>query len=64
LEACWSTDRFGAPLVVAGGGAGCALAALVFARQLPRLRAAAEPILLARGVIGAAHPAQSVGVRD
>ncbi|HXF76195.1 MAG TPA: MFS transporter [Methylomirabilota bacterium] len=60
----WLTDRFGAPLVVAGGGAGCALAALVFARQLPRLRAAAEPILLARGVLGAANPAESVGVRD
>jgi MFS family permease len=51
LLAGWLTDRFGAPIVVAGGGTGCALAALAFARQLPRLRAAAQPILLARGII-------------
>lgn len=51
LLAGWLTDRFGAPIVVAGGGTGCAVAALVFARQLPRLRAAAQPILVARGII-------------
>jgi MFS family permease len=51
LLAGWLADRFGAPIVVAGGGTGCAFAALVFARQLPRLRAAAQPILLARGII-------------
>lgn len=60
----WLTDRFGAPLVVAGGGTGCAVAAMVFARQLPRLRAAAQPILLARGVIAAADPPESMSVRD
>ena len=51
LIAGWASDRIGAPLVVAVGGAGCALAGLVFARHLPRLVAAARPILIARGVI-------------
>jgi MFS family permease len=51
LLAGWCADRIGAPLVVAGGGTVCALAGLVFATQLPRLRAAARPILIARGVI-------------
>jgi hypothetical protein len=55
-------DHFGAPVVVAAGGAFCALAALVFARQLPRLRAAAQPILLSRGIIGdPASASNSVG---
>jgi MFS family permease len=54
LLAGWLADRFGAPVVVAGCGAGCAIAALVFSAQLPRLRAAAQPILLARGIVGAA----------
>jgi MFS family permease len=51
LLAGWLADHVGAPVVVAGGGTVCALAALVFARQLPRLRAAALPILLARGIV-------------
>jgi len=51
LLAGWLADHYGAPVVVAGGGTVCAIAALVFARQLPRLRAAAQPILLARGII-------------
>ena len=51
LLAGWAADHIGAPLVVAGGGTVCALAGLVFATQLPRLRAAARPILIARGVI-------------
>src|SRR5206468_9438652 len=51
LLAGWLADRIGAPLIVAIGGAICAFAALVFARQLPRLRAAARPILIARGII-------------
>lgn len=53
LLAGWLADRVGAPAVVACGGTVCALAALVFARQLPRLRAAALPILLARGIVSA-----------
>jgi MFS family permease len=51
LLAGWLADRIGAPLVVAIGGGFCAVASLVFARQLPRLRAAARPILVARGII-------------
>ena len=51
LLAGWLADHFGAPVVVGAGGTVCALAALVFWRQLPRLRAAAQPILLARGII-------------
>jgi len=47
----WTADQVGAPLVVAIGGGFCALSALVFARQLPRLRQAAKPILAARGII-------------
>ena len=47
----WAADQAGAPVVVATGGAFCCIAGIVFARQLPRLRAAAKPILAARGII-------------
>jgi MFS family permease len=50
LLAGWSADQVGAPLVVAIGGGFCAVAGIVFARQLPRLREAAKPILAARGI--------------
>ena len=65
LLAGWLADHFGAPIVVAGGGTVCAIAASVFARQLPRLRAAAQPILLARGIIGASStPAESIAAES
>ena len=51
LLAGWFADRVGAPLVVAIGGGVCVIAALFFARRLPRLREAARPILIARGII-------------
>jgi MFS family permease len=51
LVAGWASDRIGAPLVVAIGGIGCTLAGLMFAHHLPRLIAAARPILIARGII-------------
>ena len=51
LLAGWLADRIGAPLVVATGGAFCAVAGVIFARELPKLRAAARPILVARGII-------------
>lgn len=51
LLAGWLADRVGAPLVVAGGGLLCGVAGLVFAQRLPRLREAALPILIARGII-------------
>jgi len=51
LLAGWAADQVGAPLVVAIGGGFCAAAGIVFARQLPRLRAAAMPILVARGIV-------------
>ena len=38
LIAGWSADRIGAPRVSAIGGFFCALAGVVFARQLPKLR--------------------------
>lgn len=47
----WAADQAGAPVVVATGGAFCAVAGIIFARQLPRLREAARPILAARGII-------------
>jgi MFS family permease len=50
LLAGWAADQVGAPLVVAIGGGFCAVAGIVFARQLPRLREAAKPILAARGI--------------
>jgi MFS family permease len=50
LLAGWAADHFGAPLVVAIGGGFCALAGVVLARHLPRLREAAKPILAARGI--------------
>src|SRR5213594_839542 len=55
-------DRVGAPLVVAAGGFFCAVAGLLFAQQLPRLREAALPILIARGIIP--DPINPVGVSD
>ena len=51
LLAGWLADRFGAPLVVAAGGFCCAAAGLLFARLLPRVREAALPILIERGII-------------
>ena len=51
LLAGWAADRWGAPIVVAIGGGFCAIAGIVFARQLPRLREAAKPILAARGIV-------------
>jgi len=44
-------DRFGAPIVVAVGGGCCAAAGLWFVRLLPRIRAAALPVLIERGII-------------
>ena len=51
LLAGWFADRVGAPWVVAAGGAGCAVGGILFATQLPRIRQAARPILVARGII-------------
>jgi MFS family permease len=51
LLAGWAADQAGAPLVVAIGGGFCAVAGIIFALQLPRLRAAAKPILSARGIV-------------
>jgi MFS family permease len=51
LLAGWVADQVGAPLVVAIGGGFCAVAGIVFARRLPRLREAARPILAARGIV-------------
>jgi MFS family permease len=51
LLAGWTADQVGAPMVVAIGGGFCAIAGVVFARRLPRLREAAKPILAARGII-------------
>ena len=51
LLAGWLADRIGAPTVIAAGGAFCAVAGVIFARDLPRLRAAARPILVARGIV-------------
>ena len=44
-------DRFSARVVVAAGGLCCAIAGLWFARLLPRIREAALPVLIARGII-------------
>ncbi|MGE5817846.1 MAG: MFS transporter [Deltaproteobacteria bacterium] len=47
----WAADQIGAPLVVAIGGGFCFIAGIIFARRLPRIRAAARPILAARGIV-------------
>jgi MFS family permease len=39
-------NRIGAPLTVAGGGACCVVAAIVFGRLLPKLRGVAREIIL------------------
>ena len=64
LIAGWSADRIGAPRVSAIGGFFCALAGVVFARQLPKLRKVAIPILVARGIIAdpAADEGAAVGI--
>lgn len=51
LLAGWAADQVGAPVVVAIGGGFCAVAGIIFAQQLPRLREAAKPILAARGIV-------------
>lgn len=51
LLAGWAADQIGAPLVVAIGGGFCTVAGIIFARQLPRIREAARPILAARGIV-------------
>ncbi|HET7457537.1 MAG TPA: MFS transporter [Gemmatimonadaceae bacterium] len=43
--------RVGTPLTILGGGVGCALAGLWFARVLPSLRAHVRPIYAERGII-------------
>jgi MFS family permease len=65
LIAGWSADHIGAPRVIEIGGFFCALAGVVFARQLPKLREVAIPILVARGIIPdpAADGGATVGVR-
>jgi hypothetical protein len=47
------------------GGFFCALAGLIFARQLPKLREVAIPILIARGIIPdpGADGGATIGVR-
>jgi MFS family permease len=60
LLAGWLADRIGAQVVVGVGGFACALSGLLFARKLPRLREAAVPILIARGIIpDPLNPAES-----
>jgi MFS family permease len=65
LIAGWSADHIGAPRVIAIGGGFCIAAGIVFARQLPKLRRVAIPILIARGVIAdpAADPGAAIGIR-
>lgn len=43
--------RIGAPATVMIGGGACILGAALFARKLPRLRALARPIYVARGIL-------------
>jgi MFS family permease len=65
LIAGWSADHIGAPRVIVIGGFFCALAGLIFARQLPKLREVAIPILIARGIIPdpGADGGATIGVR-
>ena len=44
-------DRIGAPATIMLGGAACLLAALWFARRLPRLRDLVRPIYVERGIL-------------
>ena len=64
LIAGWSADRIGAPWVIAIGGFFCAVAGIIFARQLPELRKVAIPILIARGIIAdpAADASAAIGM--
>lgn len=66
LIAGWSADHIGAPRVIVIGGFFCALAGLIFARQLPKLREVAIPILIARGIIPdpGADGGATIGVRQ
>jgi MFS family permease len=51
LAAGTLAGRIGAPLTVAIGGAACLVAALLFARALPALRAEVRPIYVRLGII-------------
>jgi MFS family permease len=45
----WLAERYGAPVTVAVGGAGCIVAAAVFARRLPAIRGEARQLIYAQG---------------
>jgi MFS family permease len=51
LAAGLAAKYFGAPLTLAVGGAACLAGALVFTRQLPRIRAEVRPIYQRLGII-------------
>ncbi len=65
LIAGWSADHIGAPRVITIGGFFCALAGVIFASQLPKLRKVAIPILVARGIIAdpGADGGTAIGIR-
>jgi len=47
-------SHFGAPVTVRLGGAACVVGSLIFARQLPQIRALIRPIYRAKGILP--HP--------
>lgn len=53
-------DHLGAPWTLMIGGGGCVLGALVFATQLPRLRAQVRPLYQQKGIL----PALAEGLRQ
>jgi len=55
-------DRIGAPWTVALGGAGAIVGALLFARNLPKIRAEARQLIVAQGMIDGA-PAEQMTAR-
>ncbi len=52
-------SRFGAPATIAVGGAACVAGAMVFARQLPRIREQVRPVYMRLGIL----PQATAGVQ-
>jgi MFS family permease len=62
LGAGFTAARLGAPLTVTICGVGCLLGSALFARRLPQIRAEAQDLILAQGMLNG-EPAETVSAR-
>jgi MFS family permease len=59
LSAGYAAEHIGAPVTVAGGGAICLIAAILFRLHLPSVRSEARALIVAQG-LAAGEPAQGI----